>query len=212
MSAPAVVPRVEQTDGRRAKRRAEQAQIGRPEGRTFEAAVPAGEDPVRYAHLLRQIRDAALSGSRAPAAARPIVDDFVAATIGVGMDPDHGRELPDAVGPARSSTDGTAANSRKVLPILGGVLLPAAEDAGHVMVVVDAGGMILWRDGPKKIQQHADATGFRGRRQLGRAPRRHQRHRYRPGAVPSGPDLLRRTFRQVPPCVDLCGSTDPRSR
>ncbi len=43
--------------------------------RSFEAAVPAGEDPVRYAHLLGRIRDAALAGERSPAAARPLVGD-----------------------------------------------------------------------------------------------------------------------------------------
>src|SRR3954463_2770788 len=100
MSAPAVVPRVEQTDGRRAKRRAEQAPLSRPEGRTFEAAVPAGEDPARYAHLLRQIRDAALTGARSPAAPRPLVDDSWQRAIGIGMDPDHGRDLPENIGPA----------------------------------------------------------------------------------------------------------------
>ena len=160
MSAPAVVHRVEQTNGRRAKRRAEQAQIGRPEGRTFEAAVPAGEDPVRYAHLLRQIRDAALSGERAPAAPRSIVDASWRRTIGFGMDPDRGRELPDAVGADEVEHRRHSGKLAKVLPMLGDVLLPAAEDAGHVMVVVDAGGMILWRDGPKKIQQHAERLGF----------------------------------------------------
>ena len=62
------------------------------QGRSFEAAVPAGEDPVRYARLLRQIREAALSGDRAPAAARPLVDDSWRRTLGFGMDPDRGRE------------------------------------------------------------------------------------------------------------------------
>ena|SRR6478672_2220695 len=68
--------------------------------RSFEAAVPAGEDPARYAHLLRQIRDAALSGGRSPAAARPLVDDSWQRAIGIGIDPDHGHEPPDRIGTA----------------------------------------------------------------------------------------------------------------
>ena len=44
-------------------------------GRLFEAAVPAGEDPGRYASVLRQIRDAALAGARPPATPRPLIDD-----------------------------------------------------------------------------------------------------------------------------------------
>ena len=66
--------------------------------RSFEAAVSAGQDPARYAHLLRQIRDAALSCGRAPAA-RPIANDSWRRTLERGMDPDRGRELPTTVGP-----------------------------------------------------------------------------------------------------------------
>ncbi|MEP6559821.1 MAG: GAF domain-containing protein, partial [Nakamurella sp.] len=120
----------------------------------------AGEDPARYAHLLRQIRDAALSGARSPAAPRPLVDDSWRRAIGIGMDPDHGRELAQNVGPAEVEFRRHTGKLARVLPVLGDVLMPAAEDAGHVMVVVDAMGIVLWRDGPKKIQQHAARLGF----------------------------------------------------
>ena len=76
------------------------------------------------------------------------------------MDPDHGRDLPAAVGPDEIEFRRHTGKLARVLPVLGDVLLPAAEDAGHVMVVVDAQGMVLWRDGPKKIQQHAERLGF----------------------------------------------------
>jgi hypothetical protein len=130
------------------------------QNRSFEAAIPAGEDPVRYAQLLRRIRDAALSGDRAPAAPRRLVDDSWRRTLRFGMDPDHGRALPDAAGPDEVEHRRHSGKLARVLPVLGDVLLPAAEDAGHVMVVVDAGGVVLWRDGPKKIQQHAERLGF----------------------------------------------------
>ena len=125
----------------------------------FEAAVPAGEDPVRYAHVLREIRDAALSGRRSPAAPRSLVTDSWRRTLGFGMDPDRGRDLPEAAGPAEVEHRRHTGKLARVLPVLGDVLLPAAEDAG-VMVVVDAHGVVLWRDGPKKIQQHAERLGF----------------------------------------------------
>ncbi len=128
--------------------------------RSFEAAVPAGEDPVRYAHLLGRIRDAALAGERSPAAARPLVGESWRRALGIGMDPDRGRPLPEAVGPDEVEFRRHNGKLAKVLPVLGGVLLPAAEDAGHVMVVVDRQGTVLWRDGPKKIQQHAARLGF----------------------------------------------------
>lgn len=128
--------------------------------RGFEAAVPAGEDPIRYAQLLRRIRDAALSGDRAPAAPRPLIDDSWRRTLRFGMDPDRGRDLPEAAGPDEVEFRRHSGKLARVLPVLGDVLLPAAEDAGHVMVVVDAFGVVLWRDGPRKIQQHAERLGF----------------------------------------------------
>jgi hypothetical protein len=133
---------------------------GSGSGRPFEAAVPAGEDPGQYAHVLRQIRDAALAGARPPASARPLVDDSWRRTLGYGMDPDRGRALPDPVGPEEVEHRRRSGRLARVLPVLGDVLLPAAEDAGHVMVVVDAQGLVLWRDGPAKVQRHAERLGF----------------------------------------------------
>ncbi|HEY5844291.1 MAG TPA: GAF domain-containing protein, partial [Mycobacterium sp.] len=144
---------------RRTRRNRPTADAASP-NRSFEAAVPAGEDPARYAYLLRQIRDAALSGDRAPAAPRTLVDDSWRRTIGFGMDPDHGRTLSNTLGPDEVEFRRNNSKLSRVLPVLGDVLLPAAEDAGHVMVVVDSQGMVLWRDGPKKIQQHAERLGF----------------------------------------------------
>lgn len=128
--------------------------------RDFEAAVPAGADPREYARLLGRIRDAALSGGSAPAAPRALVNDSWQRTLDFGMDPDHGRTLPDAADQAEVEHRRESGKLARVLPVLGDVLLPAAEDAGHVMVIVDAQGMILWQDGPPKIRQHAERLGF----------------------------------------------------
>jgi GAF domain-containing protein len=136
------------------------AAAGSGSGHLFEAAVPAGEDPGRYARLLRQIRDAALAGARPPACARPLVDDSWRRTLGYGMDPDRGRSLSDPLGSEEVEHRRRSGRLARVLPVLGDVLLPAAEDAGHVMVVVDAQGVVLWRDGPAKVQRHAERLGF----------------------------------------------------
>ncbi len=131
-----------------------------PPAGPFEAAVPAGEDPGRYAHLLRRIRDAALAGERPPAAPRSLVGESWRRTLGFGVDPDRGKEQPEAVGPDEVEHRRHRGKLARALPVLGDVLLPAAEDAGHVMVVVDAEGVVLWRDGPRKIQRHAERLGF----------------------------------------------------
>lgn len=126
----------------------------------FEAAVPAGEDPVRYAQLLRRVRDATLSGDRPPATPRPVIGDSWRRTIRFGIDPDQGRELAGQARPDEVEHRRHAGRLDRVLPVLGGVLLPAAEDAGHIMVVVDPDGVILWRDGPRAVQRNAEHLGF----------------------------------------------------
>lgn len=126
----------------------------------LEAAVPAGEDPVRYARLLRRVRDATLAGDQPPAAPRPLIRDSWRRTMRFGVDPDQGRDLacPARIEEIEHRRHGSSLD--RVLPVLGGVLLPAAEDAGHIMVVVDADGMILWRDGPRGVQRNAEHLGF----------------------------------------------------
>ena len=126
----------------------------------FEAAVPAGEDPVRYAQLLRRVRDATLAGDRPPATPRPVISDSWRRTIRFGIDPDQGKELAGQARLDEVEHRRRAGQLDRVLPVLGGVLLPAAEDAGHIMVVVDADGVILWRDGPRAVQRNAEHLGF----------------------------------------------------
>ena len=126
----------------------------------FEAAVPAGEDPVRYAQLLRRVRDATLAGARPPATPRPVIGDSWRRTIRFGVDPDQGKDLAGQVRLDEVEHRRHAGKLDRVLPVLGGVLLPAAEDAGHIMVVVDADGVILWRDGPRAVQRNAEHLGF----------------------------------------------------
>lgn len=137
-----------------------QRRTARRQAARFEAAVPAGEDPVRYAKLLRRVREATLAGDRPPATPRPVISDSWRRTIGFGVDPDRGKDL---AGQARIDEVEHRRHGSKldrVLPVLGGVLLPAAEDAGHIMVVVDADGVVLWRDGPRAVQRNAEHLGF----------------------------------------------------
>ncbi|HET9080998.1 MAG TPA: GAF domain-containing protein [Trebonia sp.] len=126
----------------------------------FEAAVPAGEDPARYARLLRQVREATLAGARPPAAPRPVIGDSWQRTLSFGIDPEQGKDVPGHVRIDEVEHRRHGSKLDRVLPVLGGVLLPAAEDAGHIMVVVDCDGVVLWRDGPRAVQRNAERLGF----------------------------------------------------
>lgn len=49
---------------------------------------------------------------------------------------------------------------REILPVLREGLLPALDEALHIMVVADADGRLLWREGHSSILRKADRLGF----------------------------------------------------
>ncbi|MGW7189723.1 GAF domain-containing protein, partial [Streptomyces sp. NPDC054838] len=49
---------------------------------------------------------------------------------------------------------------REILPVLREGLLPALDEALHIMVVADADGRLLWREGHSSILRRADRLGF----------------------------------------------------
>lgn len=76
-----------------------------------------------------------------------------------GIDPDHaygGAPLPlDELERRRRASGLTDA-----LPILRNGLLTVADEASHIMVVVDPAGRVLWRDGSSAVCRKADGLGF----------------------------------------------------
>lgn len=77
----------------------------------------------------------------------------------LGIDPDQGRalrSLPEDQIERRRRESGLADS----LPVLRGGLASLAEEAAHIMVVVDADGQVLWRDGSSTVRRRADALGF----------------------------------------------------
>ena len=127
----------------------------------------ASRRPFRRARIRSATRSCcAGSGTRPwPAPGRPrrrapVIGDSWRRTIRFGVDPDQGKDLARQARLDEVEHRRHAGKLDRVLPVLGGVLLPAAEDAGHIMVVVDADGVILWRDGPRAVQRNAEHLGF----------------------------------------------------
>ncbi|GAA0422405.1 transcriptional regulator [Acrocarpospora corrugata] len=48
----------------------------------------------------------------------------------------------------------------ELLPLLNHTLLQIADEAAHIMVVTDADGHILWRDGHREVLRHGDTIGL----------------------------------------------------
>ncbi|MGW4521699.1 GAF domain-containing protein [Amycolatopsis sp. NPDC004378] len=127
--------------------------------RDLEAALPAGADPRRHARVLAQVHEAALTGKTPPSRPRPVIDASWQRMRRLGMDPDTRAAAPVLTAEeleTRRRTSGLA----EALPTLRGALTSLAEQAAHIMVIVDAGGKVLWRDGSAAVRRRADGLGF----------------------------------------------------
>lgn len=122
-------------------------------------AVRPGVDLGRHARLLARVHDALLAGDRPPARPRELVARSWTRVRGQGVSPDLGHP-PGPVAPEEVERRRLSSPLARVLPELRASLTSVAEDARHVMVITDAQGVLLWREGPPKIRHHADHLGF----------------------------------------------------
>lgn len=109
--------------------------------------------------LLSGVRAAALSGTPARFTPREVIGESWHRVLGHGVDPDQGGHSGllalDEVEHRRRSTP-----LASVLPTLREGLMAEADEAWHMMVVTDAEGRLLWRDGNAAVQRKADQLGF----------------------------------------------------
>ncbi|MFI6356961.1 GAF domain-containing protein [Streptomyces sp. NPDC050743] len=119
----------------------------------------AAVDAAQAARLLSEVRDATLAGQRARVAPRPVIEQSWGRMLRSGVDPDHdfrsGLLPSDEVLRRREESP-----LRHVLPVLRQGLLSVADVAQHIMVVADADGRVLWREGASPVLRKADGLGF----------------------------------------------------
>ncbi|CCK26599.1 regulatory protein [Streptomyces davaonensis JCM 4913] len=119
----------------------------------------AAVDTARAARVLNDVRNATLSGQRAPVAPRPVIEQSWGRMLRSGVDPDHdfrsGLLSREEVQRRRESS-----TLRHVLPVLREGLLSVADVAHHIMVVADEDGRVLWREGSSPVLRKADGLGF----------------------------------------------------
>ncbi|MER5827840.1 GAF domain-containing protein, partial [Streptomyces mirabilis] len=119
----------------------------------------AALDAAQAARVLREVRDATLSGQPARLAPRPVIEQSWERMLRGGVDPDHdfraGLLVRDEVERRRQTSQ-----LRHVLPVLREGLLSVADVAHHIMVVADAEGRVLWREGSASVLRKADGFGF----------------------------------------------------
>lgn len=116
-------------------------------------------DPVEHAHLLHEVYESVLGGDTAPGRPRSVVSESWQRSLAAHVDPD--RHTPPAVLRDAELPDLRIAHPlNEVMPLLRSTLVSIADEAMHVMLVTDADGTILWREGAAKLLHVADSAGL----------------------------------------------------
>ena len=116
-------------------------------------------DPVARARQLARIREAMLNGVPVPEQARAIVSDSWRRSLAARVDPEHGG--PPTVFDQSEAAEIRAAHPlAETLPLLRETLVAVADEAMHMMIVTDAVGHILWREGHSDVLHRADGVGL----------------------------------------------------
>jgi hypothetical protein len=116
-------------------------------------------DPSAHAHLMHRVFEAVLAGDRAPVAPRTLVSESWQRSLAAHIDPDK-RTPPVVVGESEIPQLRTAHPLNAVMPLLRSTLVSIADEAMHVMLVTDADGTILWREGAASVLNKADEVGL----------------------------------------------------
>ncbi|MES4887206.1 GAF domain-containing protein [Streptomyces sp. NPDC096012] len=116
-------------------------------------------DATRAARVLNEVREATLAGRRARIAPRPVIEQSWGRMLRSGVDPEHdfrsGLLSSDELRRRREESP-----LRQVLPVLREGLLSVADVAQHIMVIADAEGRVLWREGSRQVLRKADHLGL----------------------------------------------------
>ncbi|GEL20865.1 helix-turn-helix domain-containing protein [Pseudonocardia asaccharolytica] len=121
---------------------------------------PAATDPVARARALSKVFDAVLAGDEVPPAApRPIISESWRRSLAAHVDPE--KRTPPVVFTPDELHDIRATHPLgTVMPLLRSTLVSIADEAMHVMLVTDAEGHILWREGAASLLAKGDRVGL----------------------------------------------------
>ncbi|MFD7028770.1 GAF domain-containing protein [Streptomyces sp. NPDC059917] len=111
------------------------------------------------ARLLKGVRAAALAGDRPPAAPRPEIAESWRRMMAGGVHPERDTRSR-MLSAAETEERRQVSPLRALLPVLREGLLPNLDEVLHIMVIADADGRLLWREGASSILRRADRLGF----------------------------------------------------
>jgi hypothetical protein len=123
------------------------------------SAVAPGTDLSQHARVLQRVHDAVIGGGRPPVRPRGVVARSWTRVLGLGLDPSRTnarQPLAFADVEARRRRSALSLVIDELRQVLGSV----ADASVFLMVVTDADGVILWREGSARVRLRADALGF----------------------------------------------------
>jgi hypothetical protein len=126
---------------------------------TGYSAIAPGTDLSQHARVLTRVHDAVLAGGSPPVRPRGVVARSWTRVLGLGLDASrtNAREpLPFAAVERRRRLSPLSV----VVDELRQVLVSVADASSFLMVVTDADGIILWREGSPRVRMRADSLGF----------------------------------------------------
>jgi hypothetical protein len=122
-------------------------------------ASSLSSDPVAQFHVLQQVREATLGDERAQAPPRSVIYESWRRSLAAHVNPEYYRP-PVVYGSDEMAEVRSAHPLHAVMPLLRDLLVGIADESRHVMIVTDAEGTILWREGPGDICRLADPVGL----------------------------------------------------
>lgn len=124
-----------------------------------QGAVTPGTDLSLHARELRRLHDAVLSGTRSKDRPREVVARSWQRVLAVGLDAD-GRNARDPLPLSETLQRREGSPIALVIDELRHVLTSVADASTFLMVVTDADGVVLWREGSSRVRRQADTLGF----------------------------------------------------
>jgi hypothetical protein len=123
------------------------------------SAIRPGTDLPSYARELLRMHDAVIGGGRSVLAPRPLVARSWTRVLRAGLDPDA-RNPRDPLPMEQVLARRRASPISLVVDELRQIISSVADASQFLMVVTDADGIILWREGAARIRGRADGLGF----------------------------------------------------
>ncbi|TCN29303.1 GAF domain-containing protein [Kribbella orskensis] len=112
-------------------------------------------DAAQEARRLSELYDEVLGEGPASAMPRPLVAESWQRSLAASVDPELDAP-PVVVSADLLETLRENHPLRAVLPVLRETLTTIADEASHIMIVTDAQGLILWREGAADVRRQAD--------------------------------------------------------